>query len=80
MKAETMTPGGLHIPDSAKERPQLGEIVAVSPDCEVLSKEAEGRTVMYGKYAGTEVEMVAEESNEKEMLLIVSEKDLLGII
>ena len=71
--------GGLYIPDTAKEKPQQGEIVAVGPgrfekdkrvpmDCKV------GDRVLYGKYSGTEVTL------DSETLLILRESDVLAII
>jgi len=71
--------GGLYIPDTAKEKPQQGEIVAVGPgrfekdkrvpmDCKV------GDKVLYGKYSGTEVTI------DTETLLILRESDVLAII
>ena len=79
-EAKTMTKGGLHIPDSAKEKPQVGEIVAIAPNCEGLDAGAIGRMVMYGKYAGTPVELDREGSEEKEKYLILAEKELLGVL
>ena len=72
--------GGLYIPDTAKEKPQSGEVVAVGagklsdegvriePDVEV------GQTVLYGKYSGTEVTV------EGEDFLILRESDILAVI
>ena len=55
-EAETMTAGGLYIPDNAKEKPQQGVIVAVGPGSKDEPMEVKvGETVLYGKYAGTEV-------------------------
>ncbi len=76
--AETMR-GGLYIPDTAKEKPQQGEIVATGPgrfedgkrvplDCKV------GDKVLYGKYSGTEVTV------EGEQYLILRETDILAVI
>ncbi len=78
-EAEQMR-GGLYIPDTAKEKPQEGEIVAVGPG--KLSDEgtripmdvAEGNRVLYGKYSGTEV-MV-----DGDQYLILRESDILAII
>lgn len=74
------TPGGLYIPDTAKEKPQQGEIVAVGPG--KLSDEGErlkpdvkeGDRILYGKYSGTEV------SVEGEDFLILREADILAVI
>ena len=77
-EAETMR-GGLYIPDTAKEKPQQGEVVAVGPGRfekgERIPMELEvGNTVLYGKYSGTEVTV------DDEPLLIVKESDVLAVI
>jgi len=72
--------GGLYIPDTAKEKPMQGEIIAVGPG--KLSDENEriapdvavGQTVLYGKYSGTEVSVDGED------YLILRESDILAII
>jgi chaperonin GroES len=72
--------GGLYIPDTAKEKPQQGEIIAVGPGR--LSDEGnriamelkEGDRVLYGKYSGTEVTVDGEE------YLILRETDVLAVI
>lgn len=72
--------GGLYIPDTAKEKPQQGEIVAVGPgkvgdDGKRIEPEVEvGNKVLYGKYSGTEVTVDGEE------YLILRESDVLAII
>jgi chaperonin GroES len=72
--------GGLYIPDTAKEKPQQGKIVAVGPgrlndDGERIPMEVtEGDRVLYGKYAGTEVTVDGQE------LLIIKESDVLAIL
>ncbi len=74
------TRGGLYIPDTAKEKPQQGKVVAVGPG--KLSEQGErlapdvsvGDVVLYGKYSGTEVTVDGEE------YLILREADLLAII
>jgi len=76
---ETMR-GGLYIPDTAKEKPQQGEVVAVGPgkmtdDGKRIAPEVkEGDRVLYGKYSGTEV-TVADEA-----YLILRESDVLAIV
>ena len=61
-EAETKTAGGLYIPDTAKEKPQQGVVVAVGPGKKDEPMEvAVGETVIYGKYAGTEVKLDGEE-------------------
>ncbi|MCD7714029.1 MAG: co-chaperone GroES [Prevotella sp.] len=67
--------GGIIIPDTAKEKPLKGEVVAVgngTKDEEMTLKA--GDTVLYGKYAGTEVEL------DGEKLLIMRQSDVLAII
>ncbi|MEI8278659.1 MAG: co-chaperone GroES [Bacteroidota bacterium] len=73
--AEEKTAGGIIIPDTAKEKPQRGTVVAAGPGKkdEPMSVKA-GDTVLYGKYAGTEV------SIEGEDLLIMRESDILAIV
>jgi len=72
--------GGLYIPDTAKEKPQQGEIMAVGPGKlsetgERLTPDVEvGQKVLYGKYSGTEVTVGGEE------FLILREGDVLAII
>ena len=73
--AEEKTAGGLIIPDTAKEKPLQGEVLAVgngTKDEEMLLKA--GDNVLYGKYSGTEVEL------EGEKYLIMHQKDVLAII
>ena len=74
------TRGGLYIPDTAKEKPQQGEVVAVGPG--KLSDEGTrlapdvsvGDRVLYGKYSGTEVTVDGEE------FLILRESDILAVL
>ena len=73
------TRGGLFIPDSAKEKPQRGEIVAVGPGRFDEGKRVPmdvkvGDKVLYGKYSGTEVTI------DGEQLLILRESDVLAIV
>ncbi|MCU0360108.1 MAG: co-chaperone GroES [Bacteroidia bacterium] len=73
--AETKTSGGIIIPDTAKEKPMRGKIVAVGsgkPD-EPMTVKA-GDMVLYGKYAGTEINIDGEE------YLIMRESDIYAII
>ena len=74
-KAEEKTAGGIIIPDTAKEKPQRGTVVAAGPGKkdEPVSVKV-GDTVLYGKYAGTEIQI---EGND---LLIMRESDILAII
>ncbi|MDA9783188.1 co-chaperone GroES [Vicingaceae bacterium] len=73
--AEEKTAGGIIIPDTAKEKPQKGKIVAVGngkPDEPMTVKE--GDTVLYGKFAGTEINI------EGKDYLIMRESDLFVIV
>jgi len=77
-ESETMR-GGLYIPDTAKEKPQQGEVVAVGPgrteDGKRVPMEVKtGDKVLYGKYSGTEVTI------DGEQLLILRESDILAIV
>ncbi|MCF8235262.1 MAG: co-chaperone GroES [Bacteroidales bacterium] len=74
-QAEEKTSGGIIIPDTAKEKPQKGTVVAVGPgkkDEPLTVKE--GDVVLYGKYAGTEITI---EGND---YLIMKESDIVAII
>ncbi|WP_352421432.1 co-chaperone GroES [Proteiniphilum sp.] len=73
--AEEKTVSGIIIPDTAKEKPLKGEVVAVgkgTKDEEMVVKQ--GDKVLYGKYAGTEIEIDGEQH------LIMRQSDILGII
>ena len=73
--AETKTAGGIIIPDTAQEKPQRGTVVAVGTgkkDEPMTVKK--GDTVLYGKYAGTEIVV------ENEDLIIMRESDILAIV
>ena len=73
--AETKTSSGIIIPDSAKEKPQKGTVVAVGPgtDENPITVKA-GNSVLYGKYAGTELQ------HDGEDYLIMKESDILAIV
>ncbi len=71
--------GGLYIPDTAKEKPQQGEVIAVGPGRiekgdHVKMEVKVGDRVLYGKYSGTEVTI------DNETLLIVKESDVLAVV
>jgi chaperonin GroES len=80
VKEETMTKGGIVIPDSAKEKPVEGKIVAVGngkvlEDGTVRKLDVKpGDTILFGKYAGTEIKIDGEDR------LILREDDILGVI
>ena len=79
-EAEEKTAGGLFLPDNAKEKPQIGEIVAVGPgkrnddgsraEVEVKS----GDKVLYSKYAGTDIKLGGED------YVLLAEKDILAVV
>jgi len=77
---EEMTKSGIVLPDTAKEKPQEGTVLAVGPggfdnDGKRTAMDVKvGQKVLYGKYAGTEFKV------EEDELLIVSQKDILAIV
>ena len=80
LEAEETTAGGIIIPDTAKEKPMEGEVIAVGPgvrndagELVALAVEA-GDRILFGKWSGTEVRI------DDEDLLIMKESDILGII
>lgn len=74
-EAEMKTASGIYIPDSAKEKPQQGAVIAVGPGKKDEPMEVKvGDTVLYGKYAGTEVTV------EEKKYLIVKQSDILAIL
>jgi chaperonin GroES len=80
IEAEEKTSGGIIIPDTAKEKPQEGEVVAVgqgvrAEDGTITALDVQaGDRILFGKWSGTEVRIDGEE------LLIMKESDILGII
>ena len=80
VEAEERTAGGIIIPDTAKEKPQQGEVVAVGPGGRDESGKLvpldvkAGDRVLFGKWSGTEVKIDGED------LLIMKESDVMGII
>ncbi len=80
LEEETTTAAGIIIPDSAKEKPQQGKVIAVgkgkvTEDGKVLPLDVKkGDTVLFGKYAGTEVKL---DGNE---YLMMREDDILGVV
>ncbi len=80
VEEEQKTAGGIIIPDTAKEKPQEGEIVAagkgkIGDDGEVIPLEVKvGDRVLFGKYSGSEVRLDGDD------LLIMREDDILGVI
>ena len=80
VEADEKTAGGIIIPDTAKEKPQEGEVIAVGPGLRDESGRLipldvkAGDLVLFGKWSGTEVKI------EGEDLLIMKESDILGII
>jgi len=80
LEQEEVTKGGIIIPDSAKEKPMKGEVVAVGPgklgdDGKHMKMHVEkGNLVLFNKYAGTEIKL------DDEDLLVMREDDILAII
>jgi chaperonin GroES len=78
--AEEKTAGGIIIPDTAKEKPQEGEVVAAGPGArnekgELVPLDVKaGDRILFGKWSGTEVKIDGEE------LLIMKESDILGVV
>ncbi len=78
--AEQKTAGGIIIPDTAKEKPQQGEVIAVGPGArneagQVVPLDVQvGDTVLFGKWSGTEVKIDGED------LLIMKESDIMGVL
>ncbi|RLD76215.1 MAG: co-chaperone GroES [Bacteroidetes bacterium] len=75
LEAETQTASGIYIPDSAKEKPQQGEVVAVGKGTKDEPTTVKiGDTVLYGKYAGTELKLDGSD------YLIMRESDIFAIL
>lgn len=80
IEADEKTKGGIIIPDTAKEKPQQGEVVAVGPGARAEDGSLQpldvkvGDRVLFGKWSGTEVKIDGED------LLIMKESDILGVI
>jgi len=80
IEGEEKTKGGIIIPDTAKEKPQEGEVIAVGPGArdesgKVVAPELKaGDRVLFGKWSGTEVRIDGED------LLIMKESDIMGVI
>lgn len=79
-QAETTTAGGIVIPDTATEKPMMGIVVAVGPgktleNSTVLEPALKvGDKVLFGKYAGTEIELAGDE------VVVMREEDIMGVI
>lgn len=74
-EAQAKTAAGIYIPDTAKEKPQQGKVVAVGPGKKDEPMEVNvGDVVLYGKYSGTEVTV------EEKKYLIIKQSDILAII
>lgn len=80
VEEETKTAGGLYIPETAKEKPQQGEVIAVgkgkvTEDGKVLPVDVKtGDKVLFGKYAGSEIKLDGQD------YLIMREDDILGVL
>jgi len=80
VEAEEKTKGGIIIPDTAKEKPQEGEVIAVGPGARDESGKLipidlkAGDRILFGKWSGTEIKIEGEE------LLIMKESDVMGVV
>lgn len=80
LSAESVTSGGIILPDTAKEKPLEGEVIAVGPGAQLNSGKKVamdvkiGDKIVYGKYAGTEVKVDGEE------YIILRQEDILAVI
>jgi chaperonin GroES len=80
IEEDTKTSGGIIIPDTVKEKPQQGEVIAVGPGArdeagKIVALEVKaGDRVLFGKWSGTEVKIDGED------LLIMKESDILGVL
>ena len=79
LSSEETTKSGIVLPGSAKEKPQMAEVIAVGPGGKIDGKEVEmyvkaGQKVVYSQYAGTEVKL------DKEEFTIVRQNDILAIV
>ena len=80
IEEETKTAGGIIIPDTAKEKPMQGEVIAVGPGARdeagrlVAPEVKRGDRVLFGKWSGTEVKIDGQE------LLIMKESDIMGVL
>jgi chaperonin GroES len=73
-EAQEKNVGGIIIPDTAKEKPSMGEVIAVGNDEDLQEQVKKGDKILYAKYGGTEVEL------DGKKYLIVSRSDILAII
>ena len=80
MEADEKTPGGIIVPDTAKEKPQQGEVLAVGPGARDESGQLRpldvkaGDRIVFGKWSGTEIRLDGED------LLIMKEDDVMGVL
>jgi len=80
--AERKTPTGIIIPDSAQAKaPTKGRVIAIAEDSEINLKVKEGDTVLFSKFAGTEIVLVAKTVDEKDRKLqIIKDEDILAVV
>lgn len=80
LESEDVTPGGIVLPETAKEKPQKGEVLAVGPGARdedgerILPDVRVGDKVLFAKYSGTEIKL------DGEKLLILRESDILAVL
>ncbi len=68
------SPGGIYLPDTAKEKPRIGLVLAVGTDEDLREKVKVGDRVLYGKYSGDEVEM------DHKKVLVLQRNELLALV
>ncbi len=75
MEAEEKTASGIYIPDTAKEKPQKGTVVALGPGTKDVTMEVKiGDVVLYGKYSGTEINVDGKD------FLMMKQADILAVV
>ena len=74
IEEESKTASGLYIPDTAKEKPRLGKVIAVGTDEDLREKIQEGNQILFAKYGGEEVDM------DSKTYKIIQRSDILAVI
>jgi len=75
IETPNVSKGGILIPDDAKDKPDQGIVVAIASDVEFIKIED---IVMYGKFSGSSIKLENAETSEKDTLVILNEKEVLG--
>ena len=74
LEEESKTASGLYIPDTAKEKPRLGKVIAVGTDEDLREKIKEGNQVLFAKYGGEEIDM------NNQTYKIIQRSDILAVV